>query len=104
MRAGQLKHKVTIQQVTETRGSTGEVIESWADYCSRKSAYFVVGGKEGMIANVAEQSELRYKITMRRDTVTAAITPKMRAMLDGRTLDIEQAYDPTGMRREINLI
>lgn len=104
MRAGSLRHALTVQQPTETRDATGDVIETWADYCARRAAYEVMGGKEAMAAGLQEQAELRYRVTLRRDPVTAAIVPKMRALLDGRVLDIEQAFDPNGMKRDIHLI
>ena len=31
MQAGKLRHKVTIQTVTETRTATGDITETWAD-------------------------------------------------------------------------
>lgn len=104
MKAGMLRHSVLIEQVTESRGGMGEVTESWAQYCSRKAGLETLGGNEAFAGGMQEQAVLRHRIRMHYDSVTAGITPKMRAVLSGRIFDIEQAFSPNELQREIHLI
>ena len=47
MRAGLLRHVVTIQTLTEAVNSVGERTKSWADTTTRRASIETLGGNEG---------------------------------------------------------
>jgi SPP1 family predicted phage head-tail adaptor len=94
MRAGELKHRITVQQPTETQtAGTGALTASWATFVQRSAAFEVKGGREFQRAQTAH-GEITHLIRMRG---YCAVTEKMRVSLaDGRILEIVAAYAPDG--------
>ena len=94
MRAGELKHRITIQYATETQSSTsGAIIASWGTFAQRSASMETETGKEFAAAKLIH-AELTHLIRMRG---FCAVTPKMRVLLyDGRILEILSAYSMDG--------
>ena len=46
MRGRHLRHKILIEQVTETRDSAGRVIETWSTYATRRAEVEPLNGRE----------------------------------------------------------
>jgi len=88
MDAGRLRHRVTIQSVTETRDtSTGAIATSWADVATVWAAVEPLSGREFLAAQ-ANQAEVVARILIRyRDDVTA----KMRVLHGARVYNIRAA-------------
>ena len=107
-RAGLFRHKVTIKQSTETVGSMGGVTQAWATYATRMAILEPIisnyNGKENFVAQQFS-SELTSKITLRFDTVTNAITSKMRVYYGSRIYEIVSPPINVGeLNREISLL
>lgn len=115
MRAGRLRHKVTIQEVTETPDAYGEPSESWTTYAERWASIEPLAGREYFAAK-QEHSEVDTRIRLRWDRALVAVTPKHRVLytyplLDGspettqtRIFDIEAVLNMQERNREIVLM
>lgn len=100
MRAGFLRHRVTIQALVETPDGQGGKSVSWSNLVTVWASVTGRGGKEFQTAKqtratLTDEVHMRYR---------AGITPDMRIVHDGRVLSIAQPpYDPDGRRRELVL-
>lgn len=86
-RAGLRRHKVTIQSATEASDSYGGTTQTWATYATRWACIEPLSGREFFSAQQVN-SELTSKISIDYDSITAAITPKMRVTYNSRTFRI----------------
>jgi SPP1 family predicted phage head-tail adaptor len=74
MRAGQLKHKITFQQLTVANDTWGHSNETWTDQVTTYASIWPVRGVERMEAMKLD-NENTHKIRIRYNSV---IHPKMR--------------------------
>ena len=97
MRAGQLRHRVTIQSPTEDihGGPT-----TWADTETVYARIAPIGGREFFLAQQV-QADVTHRIVMRYGPV---VTPKHRLMFDGRYFDIRAVLNREERNRELELI
>jgi SPP1 family predicted phage head-tail adaptor len=100
MRAGTLRHRITIQQQTVTRDTFGGETITWADLATVWASKAHKSSREFFAAQKinAETQELfvvRYR---------SGVTAKMRVSYDNRYYDIIGAYDPDGRKRELHLL
>lgn len=104
MRAGTLRHQVTLQTVTETRDADGGVVETWADTATLWAAVEPLRGREYFSAK-ALQAEVTTRIRLR---YRAAVVPKQRVTwVDGsttHTYDVLEVIEPDTRRRELALM
>ncbi|WP_417848373.1 phage head closure protein [Thalassoglobus sp.] len=84
MRAGELRHLVTIQQRSVTRDDFGAESEVWTTFSQVWAKVQPLSGQELEHAQ-AMHSETTHKITIR---YLADMTPEMRIQHDSRTLEI----------------
>lgn len=100
MRAGELRHRVTIQQPVESRNSFGEVTVTWQDVATVWAAIEPLRGREFWEARqtVAEM-DVRIRIRYR-----SGITPKMRVVWGSKVYDIESVIDVESRRKELHLM
>lgn len=103
MRAHRLDRRITIEQAVTARDETGDETITWQTYCTRWAAVEPVGGSEFWTVH-QETGTQQIAITLRYDTQTAAITPKMRASWGGRLLNIEAVVDRDSAHRQIDLM
>lgn len=95
MQAGKLRHRVTIQQATESQDGYGEVTKTWAELVTVWAKVHYLQGREYLQAKTV-QASVNVQITMRH---YAGITPKMRAVWGSHTFDIEDVVpDDTDAR------
>lgn len=101
MLAQRLRHRVTIEQVTETRDEWGGVVESWATFADKVPAEVVpLSGRE-FIAAQAERAGVTTRITIR---YLPSVDEGMRIVFSGRAYNIKSALpDPTA-RRHLTLM
>lgn len=100
MRAGELRHRVTLQSVTVARDAVGGTTETWTDQATVWAAIEPLRGREYWdAAQVA--AEATYRVRMR---YRAGVSPEMRLTYQGRTLEIESVTSPDERRRELELI
>jgi SPP1 family predicted phage head-tail adaptor len=94
------RHLVTIQQATETPDDYGAPVPGWATATTAWGEVVDLSGKEFFAAQQVN-AEVTTRIRIR---YTAGITPKMRAIANGRTFDILAVLDPEGRKRELHLM
>jgi SPP1 family predicted phage head-tail adaptor len=102
MRAGQLRHRLTVQQgVVSGQNAAGEDIKTWTEVGTFWCRIEPLQGRE---AGEAQQrwAEARHKITMRKQP-GVTLQPKMRGIWGSRTLDILDVEDPGGIRPSLTL-
>ncbi|MCB9949580.1 MAG: phage head closure protein [Planctomycetaceae bacterium] len=84
MRAGKLRHLVTIQRRTLSRDAVGQQTESWADLGTTWASVMPTGGTEREYAKQLV-SETTHKVVMR---YFDGLTSKDRIIHNSRTLNI----------------
>lgn len=99
MRAGRLKHRITLQAYEETRDpDTGAVITTWVDVASVWASVDGVNGRE-FLASSAEQSGTTWRIIIRfRD-----LLPTWRILYNGVYFNIK-AILPNNDRNQLVLM
>jgi SPP1 family predicted phage head-tail adaptor len=103
VRARRLKHKITIQNVTETQDSYGQPKESWATYAVRDAEIIPATGNEYYTSQQI-YSEKTIRFRLRYDNTVRQVTPKMRISYDSRTFDIESVINVKELNRDIDII
>jgi len=100
MRAGDLRHRVTIQQAVESQNDFGEVITTWQNYKTVWAAIKPLTGRE-YFASQQVNAEVSVQIQMR---YIPGITPKMRIVEGSKVYEIEAVMDVEGKRKELQLL
>lgn len=100
MRAGQLRHLVSVQRTTESRSASGAVTNSWATLYSNVHARVnELSGLE-LIRAQRFDADVLYEVSMR---YVADLRPKDRVIYGNDTLEIAAAINPDATRRETKL-
>jgi len=99
MRAGLLRHRVTIQEPVETKGQLGDTEQTWSDRDTVWAAIEPVRGDE-RFSLMQEKATIDTKITMR---AVSYLTPKMRLLHNERIFDIEAIVDVGTRGREMEV-
>jgi len=100
MRAGQLCHRVTIQQPDPTQDQYGDQVPIWSNVAEVWAAIEPLRGREFLEAQHAG-AEVTTRIRIRhRD----GITPEMRVIWGDHTYDVEAVIHVEERRREIHLM
>lgn len=100
MRAGDFRHRVTIQSSTETEDGYGGVSLSWSDDFTIWARVRPQAGRERFDAEQQEGTFYTHVIEARYRT---DITTEQRATWDGRILDITSVQNVEGMDRELRI-
>lgn len=100
IRAGQLRHSVTIQRAIETRGADGSTAQTWITYASVFAAIEPVSGREYFAAQ-AEGSDVTHRVTIR---YIKGLTTKDRVLFGTRTFDIESILNTGELNAELVLM
>lgn len=101
MRAGQLRHQITIQRPVETQDAAGGVVTSWVDVASPRAEVVGLAGREYFAAQ-GVHSEITTKIRIR---YRAGLSATMRALHGATVYEIAAPpLDPTGKRDELHLL
>ena len=100
MNAGQLRHRVTIQQLTRVEDEGGGYAEVWADVATVWAAIKPMRGNERYEAQQV-QSTLTHKVTIR---YRAGIKPQMRLLYGNRVFNIEAVIDIEERHRWLELL
>lgn len=102
MQAGQLRHRVTIQQNTPSRDTYGEEIESWSALATVWAAVEPLAGTERYAADGAQT--LATVDTRIRIRYWSGITPGMRVLFGARTFDIQAVIHLEERQQELHLL
>ena len=100
MRAGRLRHRGVLQQVTETRDAHGGVTETWTERARPWVSIKPLHGREAMYANQVD-SNITHEIRMRYDS---GITPAMRLSCRGRTFEFLSVANIDERDRELAIM
>jgi SPP1 family predicted phage head-tail adaptor len=101
MRAGQLRHRITLQALTAGQDTAGEPLVNWVDVAAGVPAnVFDINGREYIAAQAVTNAVTTTIVIRYRVDVTAA----MRVICDGVTYNIEAVLDKDGRRREMHLM
>lgn len=86
-RAGLKRHKITIQTPTGSTDSRGGNTQTWTTYATCWACIEPLSGREFFSAQQVN-AELTSKISVGYDSLTSAITAKMRITYNSRTFRI----------------
>lgn len=100
MRAGRLRHRVTLQQLTQVPDGGGGYTEDWTDVATVWAAVEPLRGQERYEAQQV-QATLSHRITIR---YRAGVEPSMRVVHDGRVFNVLSVIDPQERHRELQLL
>lgn len=100
MRAGQLRHHVTIQRRSTGEDALGQPLLTWSDVATVHANVRQLSGRELMTAG-AERAENTARVTMR---YRADLVEKMRLLYGAIVYDITSVSDLDGRRRELEVM
>ena len=100
MRAGRLRHRITIQNPTKQRNQVGETVLAWKDLATVWAAVEPVSGKEffaakQVIAEVTHKIRTRYR---------PGISPQSRVLFNGRTFEVNSVINRDERNRELEIM
>ncbi len=100
IRAGKLRHRVTIQQKSVTRNTFGEEVVTWQDVATVWAAIEPLRGRE-FFESQQINAEVTTQITIRyRD----GIAPEMRIIYNSKIYDIQAAINTEERDKELILL
>lgn len=99
MRAGALRHRITIQEMLVTQDDAGGIVKGWGDVATVWAAIEPLQGREFWEAQKAN-SQVQGKIIIRRRD----IDPTMRVLFKGRPLQIDSVIHPHEKGEETHLL
>ncbi|WP_163830730.1 phage head closure protein [Spartinivicinus ruber] len=100
MRAGRLKHRITIEKPELTKDEFGQPTKTWVVVCTTRAAIDPISGKEFFAAQQINNA-INYKITMR---YRPGIKPQCRVKYKDRLFDIHAVLNPKEANRELQLM
>jgi SPP1 family predicted phage head-tail adaptor len=105
MGAGKYRHRLRIEAPTRTTNSEGQRVVTWpaatdAPYARLWGRVEQTGGSQAF-DHQQQQAETVYQITLRSSPTSRAITPAMRIVMGGRTLQIGSVDDIEHRHREV---
>lgn len=100
MRAGELRHRITIQRAVEVSDDLKTPTVTWQDVATVWAAVEPLSGREYLLAqNVNAELTVRIRIRYR-----PGVTPGMRVLYNGRVFDIQAVIDVEERHRELQLM
>jgi SPP1 family predicted phage head-tail adaptor len=99
MRAGRLRHQITIQQSTPAQNAKGEPIDSWGTFATVWASIEPIGGGERFAADQVI-ADATHRVTIR---YTAGVEPKMRVLFGSRVFDIREVRNLEERNRTMEL-
>ena len=97
MRAGRLRHRVTIQSKSVTRDAYGGEVITWQDDVTVWGSVEPLRGRE-YIEGKQEQADVTHKIFLR---YRSGITPTSRLQHDSRNFEVVDVINKRERKREI---
>jgi SPP1 family predicted phage head-tail adaptor len=101
MPSARFRHRITLRRYSNVPDGKGGYTRSWSTLHADLPAEVVsLSGREAIIAN-ALQGISNFRITTR---YVAGIQENDQVLYDGRELNIHNAEDPTGRRKELVIV
>ncbi len=99
MGAGAYRHRITLQQATETRDSLGGTVQAWATFATVWAAIEPLSGRELLQAQQV-QAEVTHRVRLR---YMNGVTAELRVLFGTRYFNILSAVNVQERNREIVL-
>lgn len=100
MRAGSLRHRVSILHASEGRGTMGDVTSQWQAIGTCWASVEPLSGRELMLAQqIQAEATIRVRMRYRSD-----VTHQSRILHNQRTLDVVQVINPAERNEELELL
>jgi SPP1 family predicted phage head-tail adaptor len=101
MRAGPLRHKITLRQKTATRSSSGAQVTTWIDFAVGVPAEVTpLSGREYISMRQA-QSDITTRVRMR---YLAGVNSQMRVQWENKDYEIREVIDVRARRVELEIL
>jgi SPP1 family predicted phage head-tail adaptor len=100
MGAGALRHRITIERVTETQDSFGGTVTTWPILATMWASVEPLSGREQLLAQQV-QAEVTHRVRVR---YVAGVTAKMRITFGDRHFEILSVINPEERNRELELM
>lgn len=97
--AGRLDERVVVQQLTSSRNSIGEAIETWSTFATRWASVSRISSRE-FLQNSQQQTEATHRVRMR---YVSGMTHAMRLLWRGAVLEITSLLEKNN-RSEVELL
>jgi SPP1 family predicted phage head-tail adaptor len=81
---GSLRHRIQIQQATETRATDGSISQAWSNFAAARAEIVPLNGSESYVAQ-GLSAGVHHRITTR---YIPGVVPKMRVLWGDREFDI----------------
>lgn len=103
--AGELRHVVSIQKVTEAQDPvTGAISDSWSNHAAGLRAAIVPLSGAEIVRSGVEKSATRVRITLRSNTQSRGITAKMRVLHGSTYYNIVEVIPDSTMAKWVTLM
>lgn len=100
MRAGHLRHKLVIEEATETRDAHGQAVSTWSTLAIVDGSLEPLNGRE-FIASAQVQAEVTARARIR---YLEGVTAKMRISFEGKIYAITAVIDRELKHRDLELL
>lgn len=100
IRAGKLRHKITIQKRSATTDEYGGESDVWTDFLTVRASVEPLQGRE-FYASQQMQAETTIRFRIR---YAAGITPQMRVSYGGRFFNISSIINPDEANHELHIM
>jgi SPP1 family predicted phage head-tail adaptor len=100
MRAGPMRHRITLETPAETQTPDGSVTRTWAPFATVWASVEPLLGREWFDAQ-REQADVSHRVRMR---FLAGVSHNMRVMLGSRVFEIESVINAGERNRELVLM
>lgn len=100
MRAGKLRHTITIEQNTPTQNSYGEPVDAWSTFATVRAQVEPISGREYFDAQKVD-ADVDYRVRIR---YLSGVTNEMRIVYGSKQLDIESVLNIGERDREIHIM
>ena len=100
LKAGRMRHRIRIEQSSETQDAAGQPVRTWATFLPDYPVAIdeVKGGEVLRGRQVSAEASIVFV-----GRWYAGVDSTMRVIFDGQTLGIVRASDPYGDRRELRI-
>lgn len=100
MKAGLLRHRVTIQSKTVTRNTIGEDVVTWGTHASLWASVTPLRGTE-YVSLRQQGSDLTTRI---RTRYVAGVIPSMRVLHGTDAYEIQEVFSPAELKAELEML
>lgn len=103
LRSGSLNRTFIFERRTDARNEFNELVGEWVEIARIKGEMRALNARE-FFAALQAQSERSYRLACRWSAALALVRTTDRVRIDLTTYDITSIGDPTGRRKEMELV